>query len=316
MSRSLTSSLFVVNTPGRLDVFVATQLQISRTKAAFLILNGHVFVNNKPINKNNFILKVEDAVSVQLPPDVFDEALKPITPQEMPLTVVYEDEAIIVVNKPSGLIAHPTPHQQLNTLANGLAYRARPGQKIWLVHRLDKDTSGLLVAAKNQIALEALQQQIKTRTMKRFYLAIVHHPFGELMGTIDAPIGHLRDESIRFTVINARNPKPALTKFYVLDQNANCALIKCELQTGRTHQIRVHLAFITHPVYNDPLYGLKGEQADSYGQFLHATQLEFNHPLTHQKIFLECAPEQRFIETMHQLGLHPQRAIDSLGVTK
>lgn len=304
------------NNKTRLDVFLTDVLDLSRTKTSYLILNNFVKVNGALVNKNNLILKVGDLIEVDYDDNLFNIKKSEIIPQKMNLQIVYEDDDLIVVNKPKNLITHPTAHEKENTLSNGLLYhinaKVNSDKNIFMVHRLDKDTTGLIVAAKNLETLNALQEQIKSREMKRFYLAIVNHPFAETMGTIDAPIGRTKDESISFTVVGAKNAKKSITKFYVLDQSNRYALVKCELQTGRTHQIRVHMEFIEHWILNDPLYGIRGEQPTEYKQFLHAYQLEFTHPRTKNKIFLECKIDDIFNAKLNELGLQIEKRIDDL----
>ncbi|WP_027124032.1 RluA family pseudouridine synthase [Mycoplasmoides pirum] len=304
----------------RLDVFLSKHLNLSRTKVSFLILNSCVKINNKIILKNNIPLKVNDLVEAKFNSNIFQSTTNELKPYNLKLDVVYEDEDLIIINKPKNLITHPTTHNNETTLVNALINHLnkfsskKENNHIYMVHRLDKNTTGLIIAAKNFKALSNLQEQIKSREMKRFYLAIVNYPFNELMGTIDAPIGRINgSDSIKFTVINAKNPKKSITKFYVLDQTNRYALIKCELLTGRTHQIRVHMSFIEHWILNDPLYGIKGQNLNNeYNQYLHAYQLEFIHPTLNKKLFFECNLDQEFNKKLKELNLSIDKSINDI----
>ncbi|WP_027119513.1 RluA family pseudouridine synthase [[Mycoplasma] testudinis] len=315
----MSSHNFILNEPiKRLDVYLTNQLNLSRTKVSYLILNGHVKVNGTVVLKNNLPIKANNKIEVNYDPSIFNTQKEAIVPTSMELDIVYEDEYLAVVNKQKDLIIHPTTHGEKNTLVNGLLHhflnneKYPKAEKVFMVHRLDRDTTGLVIAAKNYEVLQKLQQQLQVREVKRFYLAIVNFPFNELMGTIDAPLGHMGDDNLKFCVVNAKNPKRAITKFYVLDQNAKHALIKCELLTGRTHQIRAHLEFINHPILGDIMYGLKGELKDPYKQYLHAYQLEFNHPITKKKIFLEAPLDQTFQDKLHELNLTIFKSLENL----
>lgn len=305
-------SFIVDENEKRLDIFLTKILMLSRTKISFLILNGYVKINNEICKKNNFALKAKDKIDINYDEEIFLKTKKEILPYKMDLDILYEDDYLIVCNKPKGIITHPTIHNEKNTLVNGLLYHIKNKGKIFMAHRLDRDTSGLIIAAKDFKILGLLQDQLRTREIKRFYLALVNFPFNELMGTIDAPIGHVGNENLKFGVINAKNPKKSITKFYVLDQNSRYALIKCELLTGRTHQIRVHMEFIEHWIVNDHLYGIKGESRTNYKQFLHAYQLEFKHPVNGKKIFLQCNLDQTFKNKLKSLNLKIDKSLEKL----
>lgn len=305
-------SFIVDENEKRLDIFLTKILMLSRTKISFLILNGYVKINNEICKKNNFALKAKDKIDINYDEEIFLKTKKEILPYKMDLDILYEDDYLIVCNKPKGIITHPTIHNEKNTLVNGLLYHIKNKGKIFMVHRLDRDTSGLIIAAKDFKILGLLQDQLRTREIKRFYLALVNFPFNELMGTIDAPIGHVGNENLKFGVINAKNPKKSITKFYVLDQNLRYALIKCELLTGRTHQIRVHMEFIEHWIVNDHLYGIKGESRTNYKQFLHAYQLEFKHPVNEKKIFLQCDLDQTFKNKLKSLNLKIDKSLEKI----
>lgn len=224
-------------------------------------------------------------------------------PEVMPLDIVYEDDSVIVVNKPQGMVVHPAPGHPDHTLVNGLLAHTtfsgindvlRPG----IVHRIDKDTSGLLMVAKTQAALISLQAQLKAKTTTREYLAIVHGTFAEDRGTIDAPLGRSPKDRKKIAIVPGG--RQAVTHFTVLERFAHYTLVRCVLETGRTHQIRVHMASIHHPLADDPLYGPK-RTLPGHGQFLHAATLGFTHPVTGQRLEFHADPPVIFQETLADL---------------
>lgn len=284
----------------RCDKYLCSVLGLSRTRAADLLEGGRVLVNGaKP--KASLKLKVGDSVSVDMPePESLD-----VLPEDLDLDVIYEDEDMIVVNKPKGMVVHPAPGHLSGTLVNGLLFHCkdlsgingvmRPG----IVHRIDKDTSGLIVAAKNDAAHESLAQQIADKTCHREYRAIVHNPFSHKVGTVNAPIG--RDEKDRQKMaVTAKNSKPAVTHFEVLENFDKFAYLNCRLETGRTHQIRVHMNYIGHPIAGDPKYGPR-KTLEAGGQLLHAWALELNHPRTGERMRFTAPLEPRFAEILEQL---------------
>ncbi len=248
----------------------------SRSHIQGLIKNGHITVNNQNV-KTGYALKTGDVVSVE---EVEPTSLN-LEPVDLNLDIVYEDDDLLVINKPSGLVVHPASSYHEPTLVHGLLHQidnlsgingvVRPG----IVHRIDKDTSGLLVVAKNDKTHLALSEALKTHDIKRRYLAIVYHAFKETTGRVVAPIARNPKNRLKMSVIE--NGKHAVTHFKVLLNFDDYALISCELETGRTHQIRVHMAYIGHPIIGDPLYGPKETIGES-GQYLHATELSFIHP--------------------------------------
>jgi 23S rRNA pseudouridine1911/1915/1917 synthase len=260
----------------------------SRSVVQDWIKEGRVTVNGRTV-KANYRLETGDEVIVSVPP-VEDLAVEP---EPIPLDVRYEDEDVIVVNKPRGMVVHPAPGNTSGTLVNallahcrdlsGIGGVARPG----IVHRIDKDTSGLLMVAKNDMAHQSLTAQLKTHSVDRIYQAIVHGNIPHYRGTVDAPIG--RDPHDRKKMaINHKNGKTAVTHFVVLEHWAQASLIECKLETGRTHQIRVHMASIGHPLIGDPVYGPKKNRYPIQGQALHAKVLGFDHPRTGKRIRLEA----------------------------
>ena len=267
--------------PGeRLDAFLARSAEgLSRSAAQKLIEEGLVKRNGRPGKKNDK-LNIGDAIDYEVP-----EA-KPvdIVPTEMKLDIVYEDEDLLVINKPKGLVVHPAAGHQEDTLVNGLLYalgddlsgingELRPG----IVHRIDKDTSGLLAVAKNDLAHAMLASQLKDHTMARTYEAIVCGSFREDSGTVDAPIGRHPTDRKKMCVTE-RNSKSAVTHWEVVKRYRGYTHIRCRLETGRTHQIRVHMAHIGHPMLGDLVYGHKKAELGQGSQCLHAGQLCFRHP--------------------------------------
>ncbi len=292
--------LIVTKTKERLDKYIAAQIpDLSRTRVKELIKDKNILVNETE-EKASYQVQEGDKIAVNVP------AVKPLSvePENIPLDIVYEDQDVIVVNKPQGMVVHPAAGHPDHTLVNALLYHTRnlaaspEGFRPGIVHRIDKDTSGLLMIAKNAHARESLEAQLAHKTNKRLYLAIVHGNFGEKEGTIDAPIGRNPHERKKMAVVSGG--KHAVTHFKVLEQFNNYSLIQCRLETGRTHQIRVHMAYIGHPVAGDPLYGprktLKGK-----GQFLHAAVLGFKHPRTGKWLEFKIDPPSIFKETLKEL---------------
>lgn len=285
---------------GRIDKLLPQLFTtISRSQGQQWIKEGRIQVNEQLI-KANYKVKQGDVITVnpKEPEQLSIEA------ENIPLDIIYEDDDVVVVNKPQGMVVHPSAGHPNHTLVNALLYHIdhlsgindviRPG----IVHRIDKDTSGLLMIAKNDFAHEALAQQLSEKTSARRYLAIVHGDINHEKGTIDAPIGRDKKDRKKQAVIT--DGKHAVTHFKVLERFGHYTLVECQLETGRTHQIRVHMSYIGHPVAGDPLYAprktLKGE-----GQFLHAAQLGFEHPTTHEWLSFDIEPPKIFIEMLKQL---------------
>lgn len=264
----------VENSNERIDIYLSKVLDISRSKASKLIET--TLVNGNKV-KNSYIVKENDVIEVDEPEE---ESLIAV-PEEMDLDIVYEDEDVIVVNKANGIVVHPAIGNTHNTLVNGLLYHfnnlssstLRPG----IVHRIDAYTTGLLMVAKNDSAHEFLANQLSNKTAHRKYIALVWGNIKNDTGTIDAPIG--RDLKDRKKMAVVADGKPAITHFRVLERYKNATLIELKLETGRTHQIRVHMSYIGYPVVNDPVYGRR-KLIDSTGQCLHAKELGFIHPKT------------------------------------
>ena len=296
--------IFCADIPGeRLDAFVARACpELSRSAAQRLIEEGCVKINGKPGKKNDK-LKAGDQISVTIPePREVD-----IVAKEMPLDIVYEDEDLLVINKPKGLVVHPAAGHQDDTLVNGLLYalgddlsgingELRPG----IVHRIDKDTSGLLAVAKNDLAHAVLASQLKDHTMARTYEAIVCGSFREDSGTVDAPIGRHPSDRKKMTVTE-RNSKHAVTHWEVVARYRGYTHIRCRLETGRTHQIRVHMAYIGHPILGDLVYGRKKPELGQNSQVLHAGALCFRHPRDGRPVMVFAPLPEYFQQVLQKL---------------
>ncbi|MBE5103874.1 RluA family pseudouridine synthase [Bacillus thuringiensis] len=284
----------------RIDKFVAgINNEWSRTQVQQWIKDDVVTVNGKAV-KGNYKVKENDEITVTIPePEELD-----IQPEDMNLEIYYEDEDVLVVNKPRGMVVHPAPGHTSGTLVNGLMHHCtdlsgingvmRPG----IVHRIDKDTSGLLMVAKNDMAHESLVNQLVAKTVTRRYKAIVHGVIPHDKGTIDAPIG--RDKKERQSMTVDENGKNAVTHFQVLERFKDFTLVECRLETGRTHQIRVHMKYIGYPLAGDPKYGPK-KTLDMNGQALHAGILGFDHPRTGEYIEFEAPLPEVFEEVLNIL---------------
>ena len=288
------------NTDIRLDVFLAENTPLSRTAIQKLIDSGEVLLNNeKPVKKIKTILG--DIVEFSYE----EKTLTDIVPQDIALDIVYEDEDVIVINKPKDMVVHPAVGNPDGTIVNALLYHCkelsdvngyyRPG----IVHRIDKDTSGLLVCAKNNEAHNFLSQQLKDKTCYRKYYAIVSGVIENNEGEIDAPIGR-SEKNRQMMCVTMKNSKEAVTLFKVLERYNDSTLLDVELKTGRTHQIRVHMQFINHPVVNDSRYGKK--IIDETGQYLHAYFLSFIHPRSRERMDFRVSMPEYMKEYIGQKG--------------
>lgn len=276
--------------------------ELTRSRIRNLIEDELVLINRRPATKAGAKLKDGDQVEITLPEP--QELL--LQGEEIPLEILYEDDDLLVINKPRGLVVHPSQTSPTGTLVHGLMGRRttlsgiggvlRPG----IVHRLDKDTSGLIMVAKSDLAHHSLQQQIQKRTAKRKYLALVHGNLKEDSGTIEAPIGRHPVDRKKMAVV--QNGRPSITHWKVLERfKGKYALLECSLETGRTHQIRVHMAYNQHPVVGDPLYGIKREEFNLSGQILHAYRLDFTHPRNGQPLHFEAPPPKEFADLLELL---------------
>lgn len=276
----------------RLDKYLSAVSELSRTRVQSLAKEGMISVNGKEA-KASLKLAVNDVISCDVPED----ASMQVQAEDIPLDILYEDEDIIVINKPKGMVVHPAPGNYSGTLVNALLYHCkdlsgingviRPG----IVHRIDKDTTGCIVACKNDTAHNAIAEQLSDKTCHREYIALVDGNIANEAGVIDAPIGRDRRDRQRMTVTST-NSKEARTHFVVKERFRHYTLLECSLETGRTHQIRVHMKYINHPVTGDEKYGKKCTIMDTEGQCLHAYQLTLRHPRTHEKmVFTAPLPE-------------------------
>ena len=277
----------------RIDKYLIDLLNISRSKIQKLIDSNNIKVNGKDI-KNSYIVRVDDEIIVN---DIIEN--NEILPEKMDLDIIYEDEYLLVVNKPSGMVVHPSLGHYTNTLVNGLMYytslsndKIRPG----IVHRIDKDTSGLLLVAKNDDVHLYLSEEIKKRKVNRKYIALVHGVIKNDSGTIDAPIGRDLFDRKKMAVTDI-NSKDAITHFKVLDRYKDSTLIECVLETGRTHQIRVHMNYIGYPIVNDKVYGRR-KIINDFGQMLHAKSIGFVHPIKEKYMEFECDCPKEFYDIL------------------
>ncbi|MFJ5761759.1 RluA family pseudouridine synthase [Neobacillus sp. NPDC093182] len=284
----------------RIDKVISTlDEEWSRTQVQQWIKEGNVLVNGQKI-KTNYKCSMNDEIEITIP----DPELLDVIPEEMDLDIYFEDKDVLVVNKPSGMVVHPAPGHLTGTLVNGLMAHCkdlsgingvlRPG----IVHRIDKDTSGLLMVAKNDMAHEKLVNQLVEKTVTRKYRAIVHGVIPHDFGTIDAPLG--RDTKDRQSMTVVDNGKNAVTHFHVIERFKDFTFVECQLETGRTHQIRVHMKYIGYPLAGDPKYGPK-KTLDINGQALHAGILGFNHPRTNEYLEFEAPLPKEFEELIEQL---------------
>ena len=283
----------------RIDKYLINNTDMSRNKIQKLINDGKIRVNGGLV-KSSYLVNINDKIEID--EDTSEEIN--VEPEEMKLDIVYEDNYLLVVNKPSGMVVHPGNGNYHHTLVNGLMYYCnnnlskvngdiRPG----IVHRIDADTSGLLLVAKNDMVHNDLAKQIQEKSVDRKYIALVQGVIKEDSATIDAPIGRSVNDRKKMCV-TSENSKDAITHIKVLERYKTATLIECKLETGRTHQIRVHMNYINHPVVNDPVYGLK-KQVDGYqsfGQMLHAKEIGFVHPITKKYMNFTVDPPKEFVE--------------------
>ena len=287
----------------RLDVFINEWIDtVSRSYLQKLIKEGQVSVNSKSV-KPSFTVKTDDEVIVCLP-----EAVEPeIKAENIPLDILYEDKDVLVVNKPKGMVVHPAAGHYEGTLVNALMYHCkgrlseingviRPG----IVHRIDKDTSGLLLVAKTNNAHLSLAEQIKNKTVKRRYICVCEGVIPSNKGIIDAPIGRHPSDRKKMTV-TAKNSKHAVTHYEVLERFPNSTYLACELETGRTHQIRVHLKYRGNPIIGDTVYGNAKNPYNLSGQALHAQCIGFNHPVTNEYMEFNVDAPEYFYKLLEEL---------------
>ena len=284
----------------RIDRWLGECTDLSRTRIQELAKEGKILVNGKAV-RSSYKVQLNDEIVCDVPEDETAD----IVPEDIPLEILYEDADIIVVNKPKGMVVHPAPGNYSGTLVNALMYhcsdlsgingRIRPG----IVHRIDKDTTGCIVAAKNDKAHESIARQLEDKTCYREYAAVVTGVLNAGSGLIDAPIGRDPRDRQRMTVTEI-NSRPARTHFHVLEKFKNATYVECILETGRTHQIRVHMKYINHPVMGDEKYGKKCRYMDTQGQVLHARNLTLVHPSTGEEMRFE-APLPAYFEELLEI---------------
>ena len=289
----------------RLDKYLVSLLKISRTKANELIKARQIYVNNTIINKPSFQLEQKDKIKI-INSNECKQINVNLKPCKEKLDIIYEDKYLLIINKPKNVLVHPTKFNEENTIANRLINylgnfsnnKIRPG----IVHRLDKNTTGLLVVAKDLKTLTLLKKQIEEKTMLRKYICLCHNHFATKKIVVDQAIDHDRkNKTVKMVISSSKKAKKAITEIKLLENlKNNLALVECTLYTGRTHQIRVHLKFINHCVYNDNLYG-KSEDKEKYGQFLHAYKISFIHPWTKKIMNFTVKPDLIFCEKIKNL---------------
>ena len=290
----------------RLDVWLAEAAEISRSRAQQLIESGEVLLNGKTAKKRDSV-SPGDEVTYEIPEPEEIEAV----PQDLPINIVYEDDHLLVVDKPQGMVVHPAPGNPDGTLVNALLFHCkgrlssingmvRPG----IVHRIDKDTSGLLIVAKTDEAHRGLAEQIAVHSFVRRYEAVCVGSFREESGTVDAPIGRSKTDRKKMAVTR-ENSKPAVTHYRVLGETKNkmYSHLELTLETGRTHQIRVHMAYMGHPVAGDPVYGTEKHRLGLSGQCLFAKFIQFTHPVSGAVLAFEADRPQFLKETLEKLGI-------------
>lgn len=287
----------------RIDAFLAAAVpELSRSAAQQLLEKGQVFVGGTPVKKN-YKTRIDDEITLELPqPEPVE-----LVPEDIPLDICYEDDDVVVINKPKGLVVHPAPGHWSGTLVNALMYHCgdslsgingelRPG----IVHRIDMDTSGLLIVAKNDFAHQALAAQLKDHSLSRIYEAIVVGNIKQDSGTINAPIGRHPIDRKKMAVTE-KNSRPAITHYEVIARYPGYTHLRLKLETGRTHQIRVHLAWQNHPIVGDMVYG-RGKELGLTSQCLHARSLTFRHPRTGALTTVSCKLPEYFTAVLKKLG--------------
>lgn len=286
----------------RLDVYLSKMFEDkSRSYLQKLVENGNILVNEK-LKKANYKLKTNDEITIKMPE--LEELI--VEPEDMDINILYEDSDVIVVNKEQGMVVHPAPGNYSGTLVNALLYHCkdlsgingviRPG----IVHRIDKDTSGVLVVAKNDNAHKKLAEQLKDHSMNREYIALVEGVIKEERGIVDKPIARHPKDRIKMAIVDGG--RRAVTHYEIIDRFEKNTLIKCKLETGRTHQIRVHMAHMGHPLVGDPVYGYKKQKFNLEGQMLHAKKLGFIHPTKNEYIEFESEIPGYFNEVLKKLS--------------
>lgn len=287
----------------RCDKYIAECVEgVSRSYIKRLFEDGKILVNNAP-KSASYKLKAGDVISFSLPEAEEIDAI----PEDIALDIVYEDDELLVINKPRGMVVHPAPGNSTGTLVNAVLFhcngklsgingKMRPG----IVHRIDKDTTGLLVVAKTNDAHQFLSDQLTDRSLSREYYALVHGNIKEDSGMVDAPIARSENDRKKMTV-TYKNSREAVTDFFVEERFGIYTLVRCKLRTGRTHQIRVHMKHIGHPIVGDKTYGVKKEEFNLTGQLLHAGKIGFIHPVTNEKVYYTAPLPEDFEKVLSLL---------------
>ncbi len=284
--KTVTFKADIIDVGVRVDRYLAEALDgVSRSRIQQWIEQGLLKSNIKHKLKKNHVLSEAEEITLQIP----EPKTLTVSAEDIALDIVYQDSDLLVVNKPAGMVVHPAPGNYSGTLVNALLFHVkdlsdiggvvRPG----IVHRIDKDTSGLLMVAKTNAAHYGLSEQLKEHSVLRKYLAVVRGGFKQTSGTIDKPLGRSRHNRLKMA-IEPNGGRRAVTHYKLIEQFGEISLIECQLETGRTHQIRVHMAALGHPLVGDPIYGIKRDRQKGDGQLLHAALLGFRHPLTGQKM--------------------------------
>jgi 23S rRNA pseudouridine1911/1915/1917 synthase len=292
-----------INENERIDVYISSQIEdLSRNSVQKLITDGNITVNDKKI-KSNYKVKLNDSIRIVMPePEMLD-----VEPENILLDIIYEDDDLAVINKPQGMVVHPAPGHYSGTLVNGLMYHLkdlssingimRPG----IVHRLDMNTSGLMIVAKNDKSHNFLAKCLKEHSINRIYYALVEGNIKNDSGVIDAPLGR-SDKDRKKRTVTYKNSKNAITNFWVINRYGKYTLIKLKLETGRTHQIRVHMKYIGHPVVGDDVYGSKTNKFGLKGQLLHSKSVGFVHPTTKEYMEFESELPEHFQKVLKIIG--------------
>ncbi len=286
----------------RIDKYLSeVQDELTRSKIQSLIKDELILVNGNSVLMS-YKVKLSDEIVIEIPDITNDD----IIPENIKLDVLYEDDDVLVINKPKGMVVHPAAGNYSGTLVNALLYHfntlsnrsdnIRPG----IVHRIDKNTSGCIIVCKNDKAHNDIAYQIKEKICKRTYIALVHGIIEHETGTINAPIGRSKNDRQKMAVTNL-NSKEATTDFRVLKRFVDYSLIECTLRTGRTHQIRVHMQYIKHPIVGDDKYSYQNTRKDTCGQMLHAIKIEFNQPTSKERIVVECGIPEYFKKVLEEI---------------
>ncbi len=297
----MSAEIIVADISGiRIDKYLSDKTELSRTRVQQLCDEGKVTIEGRPV-KSSYKISENEEICVDIP----DDEIPDVLPEDIPLDILYEDSDIIVINKPKGMVVHPAPGVTTGTLVNALMFHCkdlsgingilRPG----IVHRIDKDTTGCIVACKNDFAHLSVSRQLENKTCHREYMALVAGKIDHEEGVIDAPIGRDPRDRQRMAVTE-KNSRQAKTHFKVIERFRDATLVDCTLETGRTHQIRVHMKFINHPVIGDPRYGSKCPYMDTQGQVLHAYRLTLVHPRS-QKLMSFEAPLPKYFSDLLEI---------------